>query len=269
MTLLSRRTFLLCILLAMSTQAEEWTGQRVIDQPITVSAPVLSILPGAKIVFQGQGRLIFRGQKLDIRGASFSATEVLPNAPRISLSNVAVDITDTTFTGLLCAEPLRFQQCFFNLYACTASIRNCTFTGCSSIDFSNSSGCLLQDCAFVNCPAAAHLYNSWKCLVVRCFFYGSSEYALRVTKAPLSKAIGNIFTDCALAIRIMQESDRSLFVRNEYFNTAVALRFSGGRGVSFTGERFQNITRVAIIKSAAEPEFNHCEYVDCQSFPPE
>lgn len=82
-------TCLLCILLALAVNAEEWTGRRVIDQPLTVSAPVLNILPGTQIVFQGKGRLIFNGQKLDIQGATFSAAEVLQNAPRISLKNTA------------------------------------------------------------------------------------------------------------------------------------------------------------------------------------
>ena len=76
----------------------EWKGTVAVTNVVTVlSGARLSVAPGAKVVFEGEGRLVCHGN-FEARDASFEATSKLDGNPRLLFDSSP-------------ASTVRFQGC--------------------------------------------------------------------------------------------------------------------------------------------------------------
>ena len=144
--------------------AEVWRGEKVIDAPLVINRRNISIAPGSRIVFKGEGSLRVENGLFRAVDAEFVGEGVLTNAWRISVSGDKAEFVNCRFEGLATHDPggKRWFHGGMRLTAPCARVAGCRFER-------------MQSPTFVRCPKARVEDNFFSCADVGVYILDSPE----------------------------------------------------------------------------------------------
>lgn len=111
-----------------------WTGEIVVDKPIDLTSHKLRVLPGARVVFRGEGRINLMKGALTAWGATFEADSVLTNDFRIAIDGGSMHLNGCTFRNVRTAKAANWSRGMMHAGVKGESrVENCLFENCSPV----------------------------------------------------------------------------------------------------------------------------------------
>ncbi len=256
----------LCVLLPASGADEVWEGEKTVSTEIRLVKSRLTIKPGARIIFKGAGALKMNGGKLLAEDAHFTSDGILDRSGRINCVNTEVMVKNCRFENLYTRNAARFQRYFFDVYGNKpARISGCEFKATSSLDFSATTGAVVENCDFTGGELGIHLYNSRNAKVRNCRFNALRGYAVRLTNSPGAQLENNRITNQNSGIMAMQKSDNARLTDNSFFDVRSVLIWRGGANGSILGTLATGAMSVVRMTAPVELLFSDAVIAGCHT----
>ena len=234
-----------------------WIGEHIVDQPLRFARKGLSVRPGAKVVFRGEGRITIENASFVADGAAFESDGILTNAFRISVSGGRLDMTRCRVLGVRSHEPSKGKGhyifgAFWSQYGHGSRLDGNEFRDSSSVTYANASGVEVRDNLFLRSDKiGVYLFHVVNPVVVRNEFMKSVDEALCLNVVEGADVRGNRFTDCAAGIGT-KSSRRCRFSGNSFFGgvTGMSFRWAGDENLC-SANLFEDVKCAAF--SALQP----------------
>ena len=229
-----------------------WTDGHVVDKPLRFVRTGLSVRPGAKIVFRGEGRIILENASFKAEGALFEADSVLTNAFRVEVSGGRLDMSRCRVSGVKTHEP-RKGRCFivgafWSQYGNDSRLVGNDFSDSSAVTYANASDVIVRDNLFLRADGTGvGILHVVRPVVERNEFMLSSVDGLNLNVVEDASVMENRFTDCVVAINV-RAAKSSRFSGNSVFGGGhgFSFRVDGGRNV-VVGNLFEKLKGFAVL----------------------
>ena len=224
-----------------------WIGEHIVDQPLRFARKGLSVRPGAKVVFRGEGRITIENASFVADGAAFESDGILTNAFRISVSGGKMDMTRCRVSCVRSHEPSKGKAhyifgAFWSQYGGGSRLVGNEFRGSSAVTYANATGVEVRDNLFLRSDrAGVCLFHVVNPVVVRNEFMKSVGDALYLNAAEGADVRENRFTDCAVGM-VNMSCCRCRFSGNSFFGgaTGIAFRWAGGENL-YSANLFEDV----------------------------
>lgn len=245
---MSRIVCPLVAMLSLTAFAEEvvWTGDRIVDAPVTIRGNSLRIEPGSRIAFKGEGRISVENGSLTMTRVALEARSTLTNTFRISVQNGRLDIRHCTFRGMKAyragGKDSHFIDGFlYNQHGNGSRIEGCKFVDCSAMMLLNSFRDEIVRNLAIRCDQIFSLLGCTECRLEANEFFDAPTAGLKVNGVRLSEIFRNRFTDCKVGVFAYYCNENRL-MGNAFFGGSEGLKLwgFGPKGV-VTGNRFEGV----------------------------
>ena len=215
-------------------KVEVWKGEKVIDGLHVVNRRNVSVMPGSRIVFKGEGRLSVENGRFRAEGASFVGEGVLTNAWRISVSGERVEFVNCHFEGLQTHDPggKRWFHGGMRLTAPCARVAGCRFDRTQSPTFVNCRKAEVADNVFSCTDTGVYLLDSPESCVVRNVFVSDSggKWGIELAGSAHSEVVHNRFERLQVGVYARTRSSHVIVSGNIFEKCAHPLSVVGSKG---------------------------------------
>ena len=229
-----------------------WTGEHVVDKPLRFVRAGLSVRPGTKVAFRGEGRIIIENASFRAEGAFFEADSVLTNAFRIEVVGGRLDMSRCRVSGVKTHEPRKGRSfilgAFWSQYGNGSHLVGNDFRDSSAVTYANASDVVVQGNLFLRAHGTgASLFHVVRPVVERNEFMTATVDGLNLNVVEDANVMENRFTDCAVAINA-RAAKTCCFSGNSVFGGGhgFSFRVDGGRNV-VTGNLFERLKGFAVL----------------------
>jgi len=223
---------------------EVWSGTKVISEPVKIVGARVRVLPGAKIIFAGEGRIHMRDGSFTASRAEFLSESVLTNDFRMRFTECGFEARHCRFTGLRTEKPDKRSFIYGFAFAISngkMTLDHNTFVDCSAFMSAAVSHGMFTRNLFVRCAGGLALLNATQCRVEGNEFFDSPHEAMKLNTTRLSEIFRNRFTRCHIGTAFYAAKENRI-TGNAFFVSPIAfnLMHSGPDNV-FSGNRYENV----------------------------
>ena len=215
-------------------KAEVWQGEKVIDAPLLLNRCNVRVMPGARIVFRGEGRVCVKHGQFRAEGATFAGEDVLTNAWRISVSGEKAEFVNCRFERLLTLNPggARWFHGGISLTAPSVRVAGCRFERTQSMTFVNCRNVAVEDCVLSCTDVGAYFLNCPGARVERNVFLADSggKRGVELANSPHAEIIHNRFRGLAIGVFAHTGASHVLVAGNVFENCPSPLRAVESKG---------------------------------------
>lgn len=226
-----------------------WKGTVTVAEVVTVLPGArLSVAPGAKVVFEGEGRLVCHGN-FEARDASFEATSILGGNPRLLFkadANHTVWFHGCALRNLGTKNNKLFLDSFLVAWGAAFTMEDCSIENSSPIEVCNASGPVFRDNRLLRPLGAGLIVAACDRILVSANHFEGVNWRstmLSLMHASNGRVVGNRFfgdkkDSTGLSIGRGAFGNEVLF--NSFFHCGVGIQFWGDKNPASRNKNCDN-----------------------------
>ena len=215
--------------------AEVWHGERIIDGPFIVNRRNVRIMPGAKIMFRGEGCLRVEHGSFHADGATFVGSGVLTNAWRIYISGETIELANCRFDGLSAHNPggKRWFRGGVRLSSPSVRVTGCRFDSMQSLTLVNCRKAVVEDNVFSCTDSGVYLLDAPESHIARNVFaaHSGGKSGVELSKSPRSEVVHNRFAGLDAGVCAHTGSSHVMVAGNVFEKCGRPVLVRGSKGV--------------------------------------